>query len=244
MKPILIFFSSFFVSLLTIFGATAQSEADTIQYFLNKYTNYKNLSIERQDLLAVAALYRSIDEKDTAWADIAIKVSNKRIVDLSVTGLNKTTLPESLLRLDALEGLAIKGCYLYKLPSLKAFPKLKYLGIWSSRLRDTLVVDESYKNLEVFGLHEFHAKKIRFAENLNIKTLYLIDGEMTLLSKTFANLKKVEEIHIGGNRLTDFDLSMLPSLKQINCYRNQIPTINRKHLVLRHKNISIKFDEY
>jgi Leucine-rich repeat (LRR) protein len=244
MKPVLIFFSSFFVSLFTIFGATAQSEADTIQYFLNKYTNYKNLSIERQDLLAVAALYRSIDEKDTAWADITIKVSNKRIVDLSVTGLNKITLPESLLRLDALEGLAIKGCYLYNLPSLKAFPKLKYLGIWTSRLRDTLVVDESYKNLEVLGLHEFHAKKIRFAENLNIKTLYLIDGEMILLGKTFANLKKVEEIHVGGNRLTDFDLSMLPNLKQINCYRNQIQTINRKRLILRHKKISIKFDEY
>ncbi len=238
------FFATLCLLLSCFFTAQAQTEADTIQYFLDKYTNYKKLTIDRNDLLAVAALYRSIDEKDTAWAAISIKVQNSRIVDLSVTGLNKSQLPAPLLRLDALEGLAIKGSYLYQLPSLKAFPKLKFFGIWTSRLRDTLVVDESYKNLEVLGIHESKAKNIKFVDNLNLKTLYLIDGNLTTLHKSFANLKKVEEIHLGGNQLADFDLSALPALKKINCYRNLIPVIHRKKLVSRHKNSLINFDEY
>jgi Leucine-rich repeat (LRR) protein len=238
----LLFFCIFFV--VTTFQGYTQSDNDTISHFLEKYTAYKNLQIDRQDLLAVAALYYQIDDKDTAWADIVIKVRDKRIIDLSITGLNKTNLPEPLCRLDALEGLAIKGCYFYQLPSLKPFPALKYLGIWTSRLQDTLVVDISYKNLEILGLHQFHAKSIKFAENLKIKTLYIIDGNITKLDKSFENLKNVEEIHLGGNKLETFDLTMLPKLKKVNCYRNIIPTIHRKSLKHKHVNIVINFDEY
>lgn len=232
------------VNLLSILSVFAQSDADTIDYFIAKHPQYKSTQIEKSDLLAVAALYRSIDEKDTAWAEIAIKVHNKRIVDLSITGLNKTTLPEPLLRLDALEGLAIKGCYLYSLPSIKAFPLLKNLSIWTSRMKDTLVVDESYRNLEILGLHHLHAKSIKFAENLKIKTLFVIDCDIAVLHKSFANLKQVEEIHLGGNKLVDFDLSTLPNLKKVNCYKNPIPVIHRKALKIRHKKVEINFDVY
>ncbi len=241
MKHLLFF--CIFCFFVTFRGHT-QADNDTINHFLEKYSAYKTLQIDRHDLLAVSALYYQIDDKDTAWADIIIKVREKRIVDLSVTGLNKTNLPESLCRLDALEGLIIKGCYFCQLPSLAPFPALKYLGVWTSRLQDTILVDISYKNLEGLGLHQFHAKSIKFAENLNIKTLYVVDGNIMKLDKSFKNLKNLEEIHLGGNKLETFDLSMLPKLKKVNCYRNIIPTIHRKLLKSKHANIMINFDEY
>jgi Leucine-rich repeat (LRR) protein len=242
MKKLLLLLS--FFTLCVFFANAQQNETDTINYFLEKYSHYKKLKVDRQDLLAVASLYLQIDEKDTAWADISMKVRNNRVVDLSITGLNKISFPEPLRRLDALEGLAIKGCYFYQLPSLKPFPMLKFLGIWTSRLRDTLLVDESYRNLEVLGIHQFHAKGIKFVDKLKVKTLYLIDCDMHNLHKSFANLKETQEIHLGGNKLDDFDLSMLPKLQRINCYRNLIPIIHRKALKAKHKNIEINFDEY
>jgi hypothetical protein len=228
----------------TLPDTNVASSTDTINYFLTKYPQYKNTQIDKEDLLAVAALYKTIDEADTAWADIAIKVRNRKIVDISITGLNKTTLPESLKRLNALEGLAIKGCYLYALPDLSPFPFLKNLAIWTSRMKDTLVVGESYKNLEILGLHHLHAKSIQFAKNLKLKTLFVIDCDIAILHESFLNLKEVEEIHLGGNKLQDFNLTELPKLKKINCYKNFIATIHRKTLKNRHKNIEINFDAY
>jgi hypothetical protein len=221
-----------------------QSTADTIAYFLERHPSYKRLDIDANDLQIVASVFRQIDEKDTAWAEIALKVREKRVVDLSITGLNKTFLPSQLYNLTALEGLAIKGCYWYELPNLSRFKKLKYLGIWSSRLRGEVYIDESYTNLEVFGIHQSKINYVRFAKGLHIKTLYLIDAQLKHIDTSIENLQELTEIHLGGNELTDFDLSALPALKKINCYKNNIQVVLRKRLRLKHKNIEVHFDEY
>lgn len=238
---------SFYFLIAWLFFGTfsyGQSTADTIAYFFDKHPNYKKLDIDANDLQIVASVFRQIDEKDTAWAEIALKVREKRVVDLSITGLNKTFLPPQLYNLTALEGLVIKGCYWYELPNLSRFKNLKYLGVWSSRLRGEIYIDESYANLEVFGIHQSKINYVRFAKGLHIKTLYLIDAQLKHLDSSIENLKDLTEIHLGGNELTDFDLSALPTLKKINCYKNNIQVVLRKKLRTKHKNIEIHFDEY
>ena len=130
--------------------------------------------------------------------------------DLDIRECQITNLPSSIGDLTKLGSLNLKGNNLNKIPiQIEQLKFLKYLNLTDNSFEDFPAEVCLIKSLKTFSLNHFNNDKFKLKSippeigNLtNLQALFLRNNEIQFLPKEFASLRKLREIELDGNPLT------------------------------------------